>query len=380
MGDALTRALAVAAVVAVAGGATAQERGEATGALRVFAQPASGDALVVVTPSANAKVQARKWLSFDVDWTADAVTGATPRTYGSPDVVSAATSFVELRNVIGAGVAATVGPSTLSAGYDYGTENDYRSHMLRFGATFDLFQHNTTIAADYSHSFDRVCNLAQPGVPLTLRQPLDNSTGCFSGIAALTEESLAIDHAELTLSQTLTPSLVGSLAGTYQHLDGFQSNPYRRVRLDGGLLQAQESHPRLRDRGAATARIRWAVAKLAATLGGDVRLYRDSWGVQSLTGELSWEMPFRHDQRAWRWTGRARGYVQSSASFYRDVAWPTRTSAPGPSEATSPPIRSWRRSPICSSDFARCTRSRTMSASASGRCSRTWSGASRSTT
>ena len=334
MGEAVTTArraaLALFVVIVAAPDAAAQDRGDVNGGLRLFAQPASGDWLLVMTPSVTGKVQARRWLSFDVDWTADVVTGATPRTYGSPDVVSAATTFSEVRNVIGAGASATFGPATASADYAYGTENDYRSHLVRAGLTLDLANHNTVIAADYSHSFDSICDLAQPGVPLTLRQPLDTSHGCFTGIAALTEEPLAIDHVEATITQTLTPSLLGSLSGTYQHLSGFQSNPYRRVRLDSGLEQAQESHPRVRDRGSLTARVRWAVAKLASTLGGDVRLYRDSWGVQSLTGELSWQQPFHVSAPAWRYVARARGYVQSGASFYRDVGYADSYERAGP--------------------------------------------------
>jgi len=315
------RAVVVAALALVVGARAggAQERGEANGSIRVFAQPVPSAHLVVITPTVTGKVDAKPWLSFDVDWSADVVSGATPRTYGLPDVVSAATDFSEVRNVIGAGAAGVVGPATISGGYAYGTENDYRSHLLRLGVTLDLFHHNTTLALNYSHSFDSICDLAQPGVPVTLRQPLDTSRGCFSGIPALTEESLGIDNLEATWTQTLTKSLIGSIGGTYQHLNGFQSNPYRTVRLDGGLLQAQESHPSLRDRGAITARVRWAVAKLASTLGADLRLYRDSWGVQSITGELNWEQPFSVASPAWRYVGRARGYVQSGAIFYRDA-------------------------------------------------------------
>ena len=328
----MRRALAAVALVgaALAGTAHAQDRGEAHGGLRVFAQPAPTDWLLVLTPSVTGKVNAKKWLSFDVDWTADVVTGATPRTYGSPDVVSSATMMSEVRNVIGAGAAATVGPATISAGYSYGTENDYRSNLVRAGVTLDLAHHDTLIAADYSHGFDSVCDLAQPGVPVTRRQPLDTSKGCFSGLPALTQESLNIDDLELTLTQTLGKSLVGALGASYQHLDGFQSNPYRRVRLDGGTLQAQESHPRLRDRGAVTARMRWAVAKLAATLGGNLRLYRDTWGVQSITGEITWDQPFKPSAPAWRYIARARGYVQSGATFYRDVGYTDSYERAGP--------------------------------------------------
>jgi hypothetical protein len=167
-------------------------------------------------------------------------------------------------------------------------------------------------------------------VPLTLRQPLDSARGCFSGNASLTEESLNIDTVEATLTQTLTRSLVGSLGGSYQHLDGFQSNPYRRVRLNYGLFQAQESHPRVRDRGALTMRIRWAVAKLSATLGADLRVYRDSWDVRSITGELSWDMPFNRAAPAWRYNVRARGYAQTGANFYRDVGYTDSYEKAGP--------------------------------------------------
>ena len=323
-------ALAVAAALALGGVARAQDRGQARGGLRVFAQPVSPDWLVVFTPSVSGDVNVRSWLRFGVDWTADVVSGATPRTYGTPDVVTRATPFSEVRNVIGGSAAVTLGPATIEAGYSYGTENDYRSHLVRGQLTLDLAQHNTVIVGSYGHSFDRVCDLAQPGVPVTLRQPLDTSRGCFSGNVMLTTEPLDVDTAELTLTQTLTRRLVAALAGSYAHLSGFQSNPYRRVRLLGGLFQAQESHPRVRDRGALTGRARFAFPKLQATLGGDLRLYRDSWDVQSLTAEVSWEMPFDRARPAWRYLVRARGYVQSGATFYRDVGWADSYERTGP--------------------------------------------------
>jgi hypothetical protein len=322
--------VAVVVVVVASGTARAQDLGEAHAGLRIFAQPAPSDFLLVLTPSVTGKVAARRWLSFDVDWTADVVTGATPRSYGSPDVVTSATQFTEVRNVIGAGASATFGPAVVSAGYSYGSENDYRSQLVRGGLTLDLANHDTVIVADYSHGFDRTCDLDQRGIAVTLRQPLDSARGCFAGTVGLTEERLDVDAAELTLTQALTPRLLGALGGSYQHLDGFQSNPYRRVRLDGGREQAQESHPRLRDRGAFTVRVRYAIARLAATLGGDVRLYRDTWGVESITGELTWDQPFRLRAPAWRYVARARGYVQSGATFYRDVGYVDSYERAGP--------------------------------------------------
>ena len=91
------------------------------------------------------------------------------------------------------------------------------------------------------------------------------------------------------------------------------------MRLDGGRFQPQESHPRCAI-AAPSPRVcarRWPSSR--ATLGGDLRLYRDTWGVQSLTGELSWQQPFRLARRRGATSVRARGYVQSGAIFYRDA-------------------------------------------------------------
>ncbi len=314
----MRRALVVLALLA-ASRAQAQDRGEAHASLRIVGQPAPDAWLLVATPSVTGNVAATSWLRFDVNWLADVVTGATPRTYGRPDVVTAATRFSEVRNVIGAGASAVAGPVTVGAGYSYGNESDFRSHLLRASVKADLFQHNTTLSADWGHSWNSVCDLAQDNVPVLLRQPLDSSRGCFQGTPTLTEESLDTDALDVALVQTLTPKLVGALVGTYEHLDGFQSSPYRRVRLLGGEFQAQESHPRLRDRGALTARVRLAVPPVHATFGADLRLYRDTWGVQSITGEATWDQPFLQRVPAWRFRVRARGYVQSSANFYKDA-------------------------------------------------------------
>jgi hypothetical protein len=299
--------------------AWAQERGRARADIQVYAQPAANDFLLVITPRVDGDVAATKWLRFDVNALADVVTGATKRTYGPPDVVTAATRFNELRVSVGAGAAATAGPATISAGYQFGTENDYRSHLIRAGLKLDLLQHNTIITADYAHGFDSICDLDQSGVPILLRQPLDTSKACFSGVSGLTTEPLSIDTVEASLVQTITRSWLVGVVGSYQHLDGFQSNPYRRVRLSNGLYQAQESHPRLRNRGSLTLRVRHAFERWSASIGGDVRLYRDDWGIQSITGEASWEQPFHKARPEWRWQVRGRGYVQSGATFYRDA-------------------------------------------------------------
>jgi hypothetical protein len=312
------RQIALGALVALASTAWAVELpGEVDVALRLFAEPAPSQTVVVVTPSVSASLQPRRWLSVGVDWNADVVTGATPRTYGRPDVVTGATSFSDLRNALGAHAEAQIGPFAGQVGYRFGIENDYRSHVLELGARLDLFQHNTSAAVRYAHNFDSVCDLDNRGLAPILRQPLGTSSGCFSDAVGLTTLPLAVDAVELALAQVLTPRLQGALVAYYEHLDGFQSNPYRRVRLQAGI-EAQESHPRLRDRGALGARARLAVPRLAAAVAGlDLRLYDDTWELKSITVEASWDQ-LHFDQRL-RWRVHARYYQQSRASFYRDA-------------------------------------------------------------
>jgi hypothetical protein len=304
----------------VASVASAAATGEAAAGVAVYAQPAPGAALVVVTPSAKANVAPTKWLELDVHWLADVVTGATPRTYGPPDVVSAATSFSETRNLVGAGSEFKIGLAAINVGYSYGTESDYRSHLLRGGIKLDLFHHNTVLALDYSHSFDSICDLAQASAPLLLRRPLDSSRACFTDNLDLTTDSLGIDTLEAAWVQTISRKWVASLIGGYQHLSGFQSNPYRSVRLSRGLFLAQESHPAVRDRGSITARVRYAIERTRGSLGFDLRLYRDTWAVQSFTADASYEQPLSHTRSDWRFAVHARGYVQSGAFFFRDAS------------------------------------------------------------
>ena len=310
---------AVVAVLAMALAGVARADvpgGRVDAALHIFSEPAPSQTLIVVTPAVRGRADIKNWLSLDVDWTADVVSGATPRTYGSPDAVTAATRFSEVRNELGARAELRKGPFTARVGYRFGIENDYRSHALVLGAQFDLFQHDTTLAVDYAHDFDSVCDLDNRGLAPTLRQPLSTSHGCFAGTRGLVEESVGIDDLSATVTQVLAPRLIGSIVGSWQRVDGFQSNPYREVRLSGGTLFAQESHPRLRDRGSVSARLRWALLP-HGVLGLDARYYDDSWGVQSGTGDLSWEQ--HHFDGRLRWRAHVRYYQQTGAVFYRDA-------------------------------------------------------------
>ncbi|HEX4458618.1 MAG TPA: DUF3570 domain-containing protein, partial [Polyangia bacterium] len=252
---------------------------------------------------------------FNFSYEADVVSGATPRVYGAMDAISSATKFSDTRHAFHGGFEWRIGPTALDAGYTYGFENDYRSHALDVAAKVDLWGKNTTLKLGYAHNFDSVCDVDNSGVLPVDRRSLGDSKGCFAKVTGIVSEPLAIDSYSASWTQVLTPLLLSELSVGFQVLDGFQSNPYRRVRLFG-TFEAQESEPNLRQRVSVQGRFRFAVPKAHAALGVQGRFYWDTWGVKSGTAEVAWE-EWVHPQVVMRLRGRF--YQQTRALFYRDA-------------------------------------------------------------
>jgi hypothetical protein len=291
-----------------------------------FTEPANKEALHVFHPSLGVNVDAHRDFSLNFGYEADVVTGATARTYGSMDAISSATHFSDTRHAFHGGAELRLGPAAVDAGYTYAFENDYRSHAIDVGAKVDLWGRNTTFRLGYAHNFDSVCDVDNKGTSPTERRSLGSSSGCFAKTVGLVEEPLAIDSYAASWTQVLTPILVSDLGVTFQVLDGFQSNPYRRVRLFG-TVEAQESEPLLRQRVAVQARLRLAVVRARGALGVLARFYYDTWGIKSGTAEISWE-EWVHPQLLLRVRGRY--YQQGRALFYRDAGETLSYEAVGP--------------------------------------------------
>jgi hypothetical protein len=103
------------------------------------------------------------------------------------------------------------------------------------------------------------------------------------------------------------------LTASAQLLHGFQSNPYRAIRI--GKTAAQEYHPRDRARYALSLGLRYFIVPLAGALQAETRVYRDTWDVDSLSGELAYEQSLFG---ALRLRARGRYYTQGAAAFYSD--------------------------------------------------------------
>jgi hypothetical protein len=277
--------------------------------------------MFVYTPSADVQATPWSWLTVRGGWEADVVSGASVATkfgpsYGAThaaDVVTAA-SVHDLRN-LGRGEFTIQGETTsVTAGYAYSTEHDYRSHSMHVSARTDIFQHNTQFLLSYARNFDSVCDRVQTETSPTRWTALENSTGCFTDDPTRTTHAINIDTFEGSWQQAWTPVLETQVTYTAQLVDGFQADPYRSIVLGEGI-KAQEHDPNERAREAVTLRLAWYLRPIRAALRFSLRGYADTWAVRSGTAEVEFEKSLGESLRL---MARGRIYDQTGAVFWSD--------------------------------------------------------------
>jgi hypothetical protein len=309
------------AAAALAGPARAAENPtEASARLTYFQEPSvQNQGIKVIHPQVDVSAPVGGGVGIAAGWEADAVTGATPVVFGphvGVDAITSATKFTDFRQMVHGGLSYDRTDGGISASYAYGWEHDYRSHSLSATTHDDLYDHNFTLALSYTHNWDSVCdanNDAAPG-PLELHA-LTSSQHCFTSSPDVVTRRLSIDAVEPSLTWTMTPRLVVQGGGTIEILDGFQSNPYRRVKIGHEGQEPQEHEPNYRQRYAVFGRAAYAFPEWRASAQMMARLYQDSWAVQAVTGDLKVN---KYLGQSMLLTVLARYHLQSGASFYRD--------------------------------------------------------------
>jgi hypothetical protein len=280
--------------------------------------------MTVYTPAGQIQVSPTGWLTVRAGWEADIVSGASVKqkagsayknTHPAADVITTA-SVKDLRNTGRGGFTLKKDNVSLTGGYAYSTENDYRSHSFNVTARTDQFEHNTQFELAYSRNFDQVCDRVQGASETSPTRwvALETSRGCFASDPLRTARDIDIDGFQGTWSQAWTPIFTTQLAYSAEILHGFQSNPYRTVIIGEGIA-AQEHHPENRGREAVTARANIYLRPLKAALRLTVRGYWDTWDVKSGTGEAEFE---KHLGEQLRVTARGRYYKQTGALFWSD--------------------------------------------------------------
>jgi hypothetical protein len=318
--------LAVIALACAARVASAEDRAEVSTSVFEESRDGGRGGLTVVHPQAEVGVDLGRYVSLDMGYAADAVTGATATVY-QVDAISAATKFSDTRHEGTVALGFQGRRSRLTFSSTIGTERDYLSRQLGGAASIDLPGRNTTVALAYSHSFDQVCDRDNGNVPPLERKALVGTDPCDkTGLIfpkdhpidmmgrATVWHKLEIDTAQMTLTQNLTPTMNFQLAAYGQIAEGFQSNPYRRVRV--GPNSPQEHIPGTRDRWSLTARINRFLPKLHAAVHFGARFYDDTWRVVGGDVELAYS---QYVGNSLLLKFHARVYQQSAAKFFKDA-------------------------------------------------------------
>jgi hypothetical protein len=306
--------------MAVWGGAAGQAQAaevEAAQRVTIFREPsASNDGILVIHPQTDASVTVGSTVGFAAGYAVDIVSGATPRVF-SVDAVSSATKFSDNRHQVHGTLSYLRPTADVAVTGTYAWESDYRSTAVTVATRSDVLDHAFTLGLSYTHNFDTVCdqnNQTTAGSPID-RVALADSSHCFQGMADVVSRRLHIDSLEPSLTWAATPRLLVQGGGTVQVLDGFPANPYRGVALGRAGRTPQESLPQYRQRFAAFTRAAYAFPRTRTSLHAMARVYRDTWAVEAVTGEMTVN---QYLAKFLILSARARLHAQRGAAFYMD--------------------------------------------------------------
>lgn len=221
------------------------------------------------------------------------------------EAMSGATQYSEERKEHGLSAQYLVDRSTLSAGYSASKEGDYDAKTYSLGIDQSFFGDLTTLGFGVSFGQDVVGN----NYDASYKRDLQRRKYSISASQIITKNLLASVSIDSATDQCL-------------HLTEDQSclnNPYRQYRFKVGAEDygwAREIYPHTRNSDAlgirAIYRLPWR-----ASLRGEFRTFKDSWGVEAQNYELRYTHVY---QENWILEGKIRIYDQKTgANFYSDL-------------------------------------------------------------
>jgi hypothetical protein len=301
--------------------ASAEDRAGVSTTLFLETRDGAAGGLRVLHPQADFGIDLGRFVTFDLGWTADVVSGATASVY-QVDAVSTATKFEDIRNQGNIALGFKGKRSRLTFGATVGTERDYITRQFGGSASIDLPGRNTSVALAYTHSLDEVCDRDNADLKPLERKALVGTDPCQKKAGVIGEDTLgmtvwrdiAMDTAQATVTQNLSPTMNVQLALYGQILEGFQSNPYRRVRV--GQNAPQEHIPDTRARWSVSVRLNRYLQKLKSAVHVDGRFYDDTWGVIGGNVELGYSQ-YLGKSLLVKFYGRV--FQQTAATFFKDA-------------------------------------------------------------
>lgn len=185
-------------------------------------------------------------------------------------------------------VVKNLAPHTVSAQFAYSTESDYESLGLALRDAIDLNQKNTTLMLGAAFNHDVVWGFYQP--EHVTKNTADGMVG---------------------LTQLLDPKTFITVNLTLGRSQGYLSDPYKVVELNGELVP--EKRPEERTKEVAFVSLTHFLDSLDASAELSYRYYHDSYNIGAHTVEAAL---YKKLGRDWILRPMVRYYRQSAADFY----------------------------------------------------------------
>lgn len=181
-----------------------------------------------------------------------------------------------------------MGRHTPSVALSYSDESDYVSRGVALKDAIDFNKKNTTLLMGVAGTFDEI----------------------MPSINSLEEDKTTVDLL-LGVTQVLNPVTLANLSLTVGRTDGYLSDPYKVVELNGYLVP--EQRPDTKDKVILYGSLLRYFELLRGSLEGSYRYYSDSFGIDAHTASLAW-----YQKIGDHWVVRpiVRYYMQSEADFY----------------------------------------------------------------
>ncbi len=262
----------------------------------------TGDRMKVTEPVVWIKSPIGETWEVSASATLDIVSGASAifvsNQTGKPVQIYTGASITDHRKAGDVALKHRWGESTLSVSRTQSAEKDYRSDATGVNATYDFNERNTTLAAGYGNSNDRVRSVTDQS--LNARR---ESREYLFGVTQL------VDRFSLVQSNL-----------TYTRASGYLNDPYRLTiaffPTGPRVSIVADTRPDSRTQWTWLTRYKRTLQVQQAVVSAEYRYYRDDWGMRSHTVAASWLQTLNEQ---WKVELGLRYYAQSKANFYRPV-------------------------------------------------------------
>ncbi len=287
--------LALCVVVAPAlGGVLPEDRAD------VMWHNYNGGDITVEGPSVLVQKKVGDSFSFSAGYYEDMISSA------SIDVKLSASPYHETRKQENVGVEYLHGKTTYAMGYIHSKEPDYLANTTFYSISQDMFGDLTTVTLGYRRAWDQIYrDIKQPDGTI-VNDPTFHQRADHRGYT-------------LSISQILTRNLIADFNYELLTDQGYLANPYRKIRYlspgqGEGFTLADQVYPNTRTSNAASIELKRYLS-WRASVSGQYRFFRDTWGIVAHTIEADYTQAWRH----WVFDGMVRWYTQTNADFYSDL-------------------------------------------------------------